>query len=67
MRFWVGCDHPERPPDEFTIWCLSPCRACALKLEVKLNGLDPTNAADVPMIVAAHTALDRVAPGRPLS
>ena len=64
MSFWKACDYPERRPDPYVLWCEDECSACALKMSVVLNGLDPTAAEDQTNIRVAHMVLDRVAPER---
>ena len=61
-RLWRACDEPERPTDPYVTWCVGECQACAIKLGVVLNQLDPTSPDDQTQTRVAHGLLDRVAP-----
>ena len=38
---WTPCEYPEKPPDDWVMYCGTECPACTVAAEVELNKHDP--------------------------
>lgn len=54
-RWWLACEHPERPVDEWCEFHDVPCRPCAIVAEVELNKV----SLDAPPAPSAQRCTNR--------